>query len=349
LGSTSVDNGDEKKKKRTQLILLLATNLVSLAFLYWALRDSNLSQTGAELKRMGWWWVGLAVVTDILVYFWHGWRWSLLLSPLECVPFWTCVRAIYVGLFANEVLPFRTGELIRCFLLARWTTLPLSVTLSSALIERIFDGLWLIVCLIITIQFVHLPKYLVDGAWVLATVVGLCGVLLAIALFYKQQTKEVFANTKNPILKTLNILIEDLHIIGHSRFLYFAAFASIPYLLMQAVPIWALAKGYPGFDLTIAQSFALMVILRLGSVVPQAPGNLGLFQSLTRVGLVLFGVPHGIASRFSLVVWGVITLPLLIVGFIALAVTGLKMGDLHREAHGCIQNNESIVRSRKLE
>jgi hypothetical protein len=74
-----------------------------------------------------------------------------------------------------------------------------------------------------------------------------------------------------------------------------------------------------------------------------------LFQSLTRVGLVLFGVPHGIASRFSLVVWGVITLPLLIVGFIALAVTGLKMGDLHREAHGCIQNNESIVRSRKLE
>ncbi len=348
MGSTSVENG-EPKKKTTQRILLFATNLISLAFLYWALRDANLSQTGAELKRMGWWWVGMAVVADILVYFWHAWRWSLLLSPLENVSFWNCVRAIYVGLFANEVLPFRTGELIRCYLLTRWSDLPLSVTLSSALIERIFDGLWLIVCLIITIQFVHLPKYLVDGAWVLATVVGLCGLLLAVAMFYKQQTKEVFANTNNTILKKLNILIEDLHIIGHSRFLYFSAFASIPYLLMQVIPIWALAKGYPGFDLTLGQAFALTVILRLGSVVPQAPGNLGLFQSLTRVGLVIFGVNHGVASRFSLVVWGVITLPLLIVGFIALAVTGLKMGDLHREAHGSMRSEEPVARSQKSE
>jgi uncharacterized protein (TIRG00374 family) len=346
LGSTNVDNG-ETRKKATQRILIIATNLISLAFLYWALRDANLSETGAEIKRMGWWWVGMAVVADILVYFWHAWRWSLLLSPLEKISFWKCVRAIYVGLFANEVLPFRTGELIRCYLLTRWTDLPLSVTLSSALIERIFDGLWLIVGLFITIQFVHLPKFLVDGAWVLASVVSLCGVLLAVAMFYKQQTKEVFANTNNPILKKLNILIEDLHIIGHSRFLYFAAFASIPYLLMQVIPIWALAKGYPGFDLTVAQAFALTVILRLGSVVPQAPGNLGLFQSLTRVGLVLFGVDHGVASRFSLIIWCVITLPLLIVGFIALAVTGLKMGDLHREAHGSVRNHEHVIKGPK--
>jgi hypothetical protein len=30
--------------------------------------------------------------------------------------------------------------------------------------------------------------------------------------------------------------------------------------------------------------------------------------------------------------WAVITLPLLIVGFVALAVTGLKLGELRREA-----------------
>ena len=29
-----------------------------------------------------------------------------------------------VGLFANEVLPLRAGELIRCFLMARWSKIP---------------------------------------------------------------------------------------------------------------------------------------------------------------------------------------------------------------------------------
>ncbi len=327
---------EKKTKPLRSKLLLIAMNLFSLGCLYWALRDANLSELGGELKQMEWGWVTIAVFADILVYFWHGWRWSLLLSPLADVPFWRSVRAIYVGLFANEVLPFRTGEVIRCYLLARWTELPLTVALSSALIERIFDGLWLVTCLLITTRFVKLPGYLVDGGVVLGGIVFCFSVLLGVAMFYKQQTRRAFAS--NRILSKLNVLIEDLHIIGHSRFLYFSAFASLPYLLMQVIPIYALARGYPGFNLTIGQAAALMVMLRLGAVVPQAPGNLGLFQSITIVGLVLFGVDRGIAARFSLVMWGIITLPLLVAGTVALAVTGMRIGELHHEAQASVRN-----------
>ena len=38
------------------------------------------------------------------------------------------------------------------------------------------------------------------------------------------------------------------------------------------------------------------------------------------------------AGRFTLILWGLITLPLLIVGFIALVASGAKMGEIHREA-----------------
>src|SRR4051794_35726707 len=145
-----------------------------------------------------WRWVTVAVLADILVYFWHAWRWSLLLTPLAKVPFWNSLRAIYVGLFANEILPFRTGEVLRCVLLARWTKLPVSVALSSALIERIFDGVWLVTCLLITIKFVPLPQYLVDGGFVLAGFVVICGALLAVAMFYKTQSMHIFS--KNRVL-----------------------------------------------------------------------------------------------------------------------------------------------------
>jgi hypothetical protein len=101
---------------------------------------------------------------------------------------------------------------------------------------------------------------------------------------------------------------------------------------MQIVPIYALARGYPGFDLTLPQAAALMVILRLGAVVPQAPGNIGMFQVLTVVGLTLFDVPDAVARRFSLAMWSVVTLPLLIAGFVALAVTGARMSTIREEA-----------------
>ena len=75
-----------------------------------------------------------------------------------------------------------------------------------------------------------------------------------------------------------------------------------------------------------------MVLLRLSSVVPQAPGNLGLFQGVAFTTLKLFGVYGAQAKRFSFVLWGVVTVPLIIVGFLLLLLTGVKMTHLHREA-----------------
>lgn len=311
-------------------LLLIGTNLISVACLYWVLHDVDAKQLTEEVATMDWKWVTVAIVSDILVYFWHAYRWSLLLSPLATVGFWHALRAIYVGLFANEILPFRTGEVIRCYLVARWTELPLSVSLSSALIERIFDGVWLMVCLFVTVKFVHLPKALVDGGILLGVLVLLLAVLLGSAMLFKDKARQLLL--RNRVLSKLIIVIEDVNIIGHSRFVYFSAIASLPYLLLQIIPIYALSRGY-GIDLTIGEAAALMVILRLGAVPPQAPGNVGTFQALTVLGLQIFGVQAALAKRFSVVMWSVITLPLLIVGFIALAITGMKIAEIRHEAH----------------
>jgi uncharacterized protein (TIRG00374 family) len=281
------------------------------------------------IRAMHWLWVGSAVLFDVLVYFLQGWRWSLLLRPVQDIPYARSIRAVYVGLFANEILPLRTGEIIRCYLQARWSTLPLTVTLASALIERIFDGLWLCVCLLVTSYFVELPELYYTLGQILALAVLIGGALLAGAMFAKHQTRAAFEN--NRFLSKLNVLLEDLHIIGHSKYLYISAIASLPYLLLQVLPIYALARGY-GIGISLGQAFALMVILRLVAVVPQAPGNLGTFQAAAVFGLILFGVDESLAKRFSFVMWAVITLPLLIVGFIALAITGLKLRELKHEA-----------------
>jgi uncharacterized membrane protein YbhN (UPF0104 family) len=308
--------------------------ILSVASLVWVLHDFEPEKLWGEVRAMKWSWVAAAVLFDILVYFLQGWRWSLLLRPVANIPFGQSIRAIYVGLFANEILPLRTGEIIRCYLQGRWSRLPFTVVLSSALIERIFDGVWLIVCLLATLQFVHLPEIYTKLGQMLGVLVTLGAALLAGAMFFPHKTRETLAG--HPWLAKLNVLLEDLYMIGHSRYLYLSAFASLPYLLLQVLPIYALAHAY-GIGIGIGQGFALMVILRLVSVVPQAPGNLGAFQAAAAFGLMLFGVDESLAKRFSFVMWAIITLPLLIVGFIALAVTGLRLGEIRREAEAKVE------------
>jgi uncharacterized protein (TIRG00374 family) len=314
---------------RSQKILLVVALVLSVGSLAYVLHDFEPEKLWGEVRAMHWPWVGAAVLFDILVYFLQGWRWSLLLRPVANIPYARSIRAIYVGLFANEILPLRTGEVIRCYLQGRWSNLPFTVTLSSALIERVFDGLWLCVCLLVTTYFVELPELYLGLGRVLAAVVVLGGALLAAAMFAKQGTHDAFKRHK--WLDKLTVLLDDLYIMGHSPYLLLSAAASLPYLLLQVLPIYALAQGY-GIDIGLGQAFALMVILRLVSVVPQAPGNLGTFQAAAVFGLVLFGVDSSLAKRFSFVMWAVITLPLLIAGFIALAITGLRLGDIRKEA-----------------
>lgn len=322
-------NGTKRSVRKTLFFVL--TNLISIACLWWVLHDQKWAEFWDDLKTLHWGWVTLAVVSDILVYVLQGWRWSLLLRPVDNIPTWRSVRAVYVGLFANEVLPFRAGELIRCYLQADWSKVPFTVSLSSAVVERVFDGFWLVIGLgLATMLVPQLPGFVMDGAIVLGVFVLAAGLLLALAMFHKHRMHRMLK--RSGWQKHLLILIEDLYVIGHSRYLYYSALMSVPYLLLQVVPFYAMMRGYGFVDSGWGDAAMLMVVMRLSSVVPQAPGNVGTFQYLLAHLLMMLQYGEGYSKRFSFIMWAVITMPLLVVGSIALIITGVSLASLHRDA-----------------
>jgi uncharacterized protein (TIRG00374 family) len=328
------------ESKRTSRVIMGVTLVVSVACLAWWINGISWTELWEDIRELDWRWVTVAAIADVLVYVVQGWRWSLVLLPVAPVSPWSSVGAIFVGLFANEVLPLHAGELIRCFLMARWSKIPVSVTMASALIERIFDGVLLIAGLFLSLRYIRrfpLSRgharaigIVTTGSISLAVLIILGAVLLAIAMYWREQTLDALLDARR--FAWAHVFIEDLHRIGHSRYLYFSAAVSIPYLLLQIVPIYAIMQAY-GFDgVSWAQAATLMVLLRLGGVLPQAPGNIGLFQVVSTLVLTLFGAPGAMARRFAFILFAVVTVPLLIVGFVALIASGAKMGDIQREA-----------------
>lgn len=318
--------------------LILATNLISLLCMYLVLSGAHIHLIWGEIRDMSWQWIVVAAVSDVLVYVLQGWRWLLILKPVEPVSLWTSARAIYIGLFANEVLPLRAGELIRCFLVTRWSSIPVSVSFASALIERIFDGIWLMACFFFTLSVAELPHVLERAGYLLGIIIVVAACIIGIGMYARKQSISLFFGFTFP--KWFNILVEDLHLIGHSRYLYFAFFVSGAFMLAQILPIYAVIQAY-GLDLdsTLISALTMMVLLRLSAVVPQAPGNLGLFQEVAFRTLIVFGVYGAVAKRFSLILWAVVTIPLVVVGFLTLSLSGASIAHLHREAKTAAQGH----------
>jgi hypothetical protein len=76
----------------------------------------------------------------------------------------------------------------------------------------------------------------------------------------------------------------------------------------------------------------VLTLVRLATVVPNAPGNIGLINLACVMALGLFEVEKNDAKTFSIILFGVLTLPLLIGGAIATALTGLNLGELRDRA-----------------
>jgi uncharacterized membrane protein YbhN (UPF0104 family) len=88
----------------------------SIGCLAWVYSGFDWRRELPRLLATDWRWVAVAVVFDWIVYFCQALRWNALLSPLGNFSLWKTAQAIYIGLFANEVLPLRSGEIIRCYL-----------------------------------------------------------------------------------------------------------------------------------------------------------------------------------------------------------------------------------------
>src|SRR5579883_1875976 len=189
---------------------------ISAVSLLWVLHNYNFRDLGAAIRTLDWKWVALAVGADLSVYVVHAWRWNTLLGPVVRLRFWRTVQAIYIGLFANEVLPLRVGELIRCYLLAHWNGLRLSLGIASAGVERVIDGFWMLLAFLITAGFVKgIDPRVTMGVQILAGVVKASAVLLVWIVLSKEQAATLLREHK--WASALRHIIEGLQLMGNPR------------------------------------------------------------------------------------------------------------------------------------
>jgi uncharacterized protein (TIRG00374 family) len=311
-----------------------AVYLVAAAGLYWVFHDVDWARLGAHIGGLDWAWVAAALLLDVAGYAVQGVRWSLLLQPLGRISVPRATQAVFAGLFVNEVVPFHLGEIARALPVSRWLAAPFVAIVPSMALERLFDGIWMAVGVGLTALFVPLPRNLLEAG----DLFGLVIIVLTAAVVFILFRRSRGAPAARPdgaagrgwvsrIAATLRTLEAGLRSIGLSRLSVGAFALSFLLVLLQAVALWLLLKAY-GLAVSFWVGGAVFLIIRFGTVLPGAPGNLGLYQLSCTFGLTLFGVGKTAAAGFSIVAYVLLSFPLWVLGGLALGRTGMTLASI---------------------
>jgi uncharacterized protein (TIRG00374 family) len=326
---------------RLQSALRLIVGLgVSGACLYFATRGTDWAAVGASLRgaHLGWCLavIGLSGCCHVL----RAERWRLLLRPVGNVPLWPAIAATFIGFGANAVLPLRLGEFVRPFFLSRRVGLSLSPTISSIVLERIFDTL-LVVCCLLAVSVVYpVEERLRQGAMVL-------GALMAAGMVFLVWMQRHPAAAERLIRGVLSILPErarePLWAVAEGLQHGLGALSDVRIVvlvLVYSVILWSMIAltytfSFLALDVPIplvAGSLVTVVIVAASVFVPQGPGFIGTWQAGCVLALhTVFKVPLDIAVSYSFLTWVIQMVANIGSASIALLVEGVSLGELVRE------------------
>jgi glycosyltransferase 2 family protein len=321
--------------------------LLAILLTLWALHGVHLDEVVGHLRNAHLAPLLAAVVIATLTYPLRLVRWRLLLrgadgGPLPAMPLW---HAVAIGFMANNILPFRAGELVRLIAASRLAGARFSAVLSSVAVERIFDALAVVALLSVALLASDLPPDVAVGGLPVrqaAQATGLMGVAallgaLVVAAFPSAAERAMRAVLPaGRLAERLAALIagvrHGLTVLRSPALLAGTVFYSLALWLTNALAFYV---AFRAFDIPVGYLGALLMqgILVFGIAVQLTPGFLGQFEAAIVAALALFGVPNDLASSYGIAFHVTTFVPIILLGAWSLARTPVALSDL-RAASG---------------
>ena len=278
--------------------------VITVALLAWVLRDVSAAAVLAELRAANVWLLAAMVVVATLPFLLRALRWQVLLLPdFPGSSLTSRFAAVCIGFMANNVLPARLGEFARAYSFSRIEPIPISQSLASLVVERVFDAVILGAFLGFTVAYGNFAAgqtALVRGAAVTAGVLfGLALVILWAMARWPRRSLNLVEQLVGRFLspsrteRAIGILASFIRGLGalHNPWVFARALLwSLAVWLCIAASVWIglLAFGIrePGF---IGAMF-VQAVIGFAVAIPSSPGFFGPFEAAAMVALGAYGV-----------------------------------------------------------
>jgi uncharacterized protein (TIRG00374 family) len=329
--------------KRWQLWLGIA---ISAVFLWVALRGLHLESVWTALQHGNYWWLIPSVAVYFLAVWARTWRWHYMLRPLKFISLRRLFPVVVIGYMGNNVYPFRAGEVLRSYVLRQREDVAMSSSLATVIVERIFDGLVMLMFVFAALPLAPLPSNDLRNVVTIASVAFFGALLLFFSLAAMPRRAlrmtEIVTNAfvpqrlRQPIMEMASSFLEGLESLRSFRNVIMIFATSIVIWLLETVKYWFIMQAFD-FEVTF---FALMLmngVVNLATTLPSAPGYIGTFDAPGIAVLILYGVAEATAIAYTFVLHAALWLPITLLGIYYMIREGMGWSDFSKASQQMTQ------------
>jgi glycosyltransferase 2 family protein len=309
--------------------------IVSAICLAIALRGLDLEHFWEIVREANYWWL----VPGVVVYFgavWaRTWRWHYMLRHLQPVPIRRLFPIVVIGYMGNNVYPARAGEVLRSYVLKRREGVAIGSSLATVVLERLFDGLVMLLFVFVTLPFAPLPAVYTILVTIFSVIFLITlAIFLALAVRPKRMSRvyawivqRLVPQRFQPRVHGLfDRFVTGLQSLRSPRELALIFLSTIVIWLAETTKYWLVMQAFP-FKVSFLVLMLMTAVVNLATTLPSTPGYIGTFDLPGMAVLGAYGVAKATAASYTLVLHVALWLPITLLGGVFMVLEHLGWQD----------------------
>ncbi|MGD8998313.1 MAG: lysylphosphatidylglycerol synthase transmembrane domain-containing protein [Anaerolineae bacterium] len=316
--------------------LLILGLLVSVGLLWFAFRDLELTAILTALRGANYWWLVPGVAVYFISVWFRSWRWGFLLRGTKRVSASRLYPVVVIGYMGNDVLPFRLGEVLRAYVLWRRERVNVGTSLTTAVLERLFDGLTMVLFVLLGLLFVPMSAFL-GRLVVIASAIFFGALVVFLFLAARPGLLERIAHAvieavvperfRQPLFDLVDGVIDGLECLRSERDVLVVFGVTLWVWILETVKYWLVSFA---FDLQLPYVGIVLMggVVNLLTALPSLPGYIGTFEAGGIKVLEIIGAPAGPAGSYVLVLHAILLIPVTLLGLVFMAGEGVRWTEI---------------------
>lgn len=272
------DNDLPKKTTYGSYLLKMVIGLALGGILFYVLfRKVSMEELLQELKMVKMHFVVLGMLSYYIALSLRTYRWKILLKPAGKLSYFQVLVALIIGYGLNIIIPARLGEVLRADFCKRMFSLSRFKVLGSIVIERMADGLVVVMILLSGLAFLQtgVANHAIIAHVALGGTILFLSVFISLLLLSIPSIQKHF--NKIPFLAQYSHSFHQAIVLIRTPAFARAFSLSIIIWIFEFVALWFILLSV-GILLNIFQLATVIGVVSLSTLLPSAPGFLGTMQ-----------------------------------------------------------------------
>jgi glycosyltransferase 2 family protein len=302
---TPKSNSIKRKRPAVRAIRILFGLAISALFIWLIYTRIEVDKVTEAIRAVQVWWLIPAIVIYILGVWVRTARWSVLMNCVKKCSTNRLFPIYMISYMANNILPLRMGDIYRAYFVGRKESISKGATLVTIGVERIFDGLTMLLLLAGSLLFYPVNNPEVKLAIQIGSIVFLGSIIICYLVVLNRSWSDwIFSKFlalapekyHSRLHDIFDNLFHGLDSLKGKRELAGIVVLSLLTWLVEAVSymvtLWAFGF-FGGFHVSVST----MALVNLMIIVPAGPGYFGPFEAACIIMLGASG--YGNVTHFT--------------------------------------------------